>query len=292
MALSSPPGELPPEQLLLAYMKLIDKIIAYHCRRQRFSREEGEDFAQTVKLNMVKDDHSVIRKYEGRSSMETYLGVVIGRMMLDYLNHLYGKYRPSAEAKRLGPLAVQLERLLRRDGLTLEEACQTLKTNHQVKESRKEIEALAAKLPPRTPRQMEGEEQLEQLAQDREGADERALDRERSTERERIRAALGQALATLTPEERLILKMRSEPPVVKIARIAEILKLEAKPLYRRIEKIRSDVRAALERAGVSAEDVRDALGNWKDDDEPGPEGDGGESSPRVRPFPRGGRGRR
>ena len=40
----------------------------------------------------------------------------------DWRNARWGKWRPSAEARRQGALATHLERLMRRDGLTFEEA--------------------------------------------------------------------------------------------------------------------------------------------------------------------------
>ena len=83
--------------------------------------------------------------------MRTYLTVVIHRLFLDYRIRLWGKWRPSAEAKRLGAVAIALERLIVRDGWSFEQAVEVLRTNHAVDESRDELYALHVKLSPCAP---------------------------------------------------------------------------------------------------------------------------------------------
>jgi hypothetical protein len=46
--LPSPPPELTPEQLYLGHLKLIDEIAKHAAQRRHFSREEGEDFADSA----------------------------------------------------------------------------------------------------------------------------------------------------------------------------------------------------------------------------------------------------
>ena len=74
----------------------------------------------------------MLRRFEGRSSLTTYITVVVQRLFLDRRNRLWGKWRPSAEARRLGPTAVLLERLVSRDGWSAEQALETLRVNHGV----------------------------------------------------------------------------------------------------------------------------------------------------------------
>ena len=62
--------------------------------------------------------YDIIDRFEGRSSLRTYLTVVISRMLLDWRNSKYGKWRPSKAALSLGEHAVDLERLMSRDGYT------------------------------------------------------------------------------------------------------------------------------------------------------------------------------
>jgi RNA polymerase sigma factor (sigma-70 family) len=260
--LPSPPGDLPPEQFFLGHLKLIEEIISHCCQRSHFSREETEDFAGFVKLRLIKDDYAVLREFQGRSSPKTYLTTVINNLHKDYRNHLWSKWRHSAEALRLGPVALRLEELLLKEGRTFDEACQILQINEKLGWSEAEIADVRAKLPPRAPRQMVGEERLASEPTRELRPDERLQEQERGATRRRILAALQRALADLPKEDRLLVKMRTE---FSVADIARIWKREQKPLYRRLEKIYRELRKALERQGVRRQEVDEVLGSLEPD---------------------------
>jgi len=59
--LPTPPGDLPPEDLFLGHLKLIEEVISHCCRRSHFSREEVEDFGGHVKCRLIEDDHAIWR---------------------------------------------------------------------------------------------------------------------------------------------------------------------------------------------------------------------------------------
>jgi RNA polymerase sigma factor for flagellar operon FliA len=255
--LPSPPEDLTPEQLYLGHLKLIDEIAEHAARRRHFSREETEDFVSTIRLRLFENDYAIIRKFEGRCTFRTFLTVVINRQMLDYQNHVWGKWRPSAEAKRLGPAAVRLEVLTKREGLSLDEAFKVLQMNEHVEISREELEALAARLPDRNPsRRQEDEEELVNRPADVEPPDERVLTLEKLKRKQEVWEILHSALASLSEEDRLIATMRTE---FQVAQIAKRLGLDQKPLYRRIEKIHKTLRAELEKRGIRSEDVAEIL---------------------------------
>lgn len=255
--LQTPPAELSPEQLYLGYLKHIDEVAQHAARRRHFHGEETEDFVSTVRLKLLEDDYEIIRKFQGKSSFRTFLTTVVERQMLDYQNHLWGKYRPSAEAERLGRAAVRLEMHMVRDGLTFDEACEILRTNEGVELSRQELEEIAVRLPARTPpRRMLSEDELAERPADGETPVESLLGRESSQRKREILELLGAALAKLPSEDHLIAKMRGEFQVV---RIAKALGLEQKPLYRRIEKLLSGLRADLVARGVTAEEIAEVL---------------------------------
>lgn len=251
--LPSPPSELTPEQLFLGHLKLIDEIAKHAAQRRHFSRVETEDFVSTVRLKLLDEEYRIIRQFQGKCTFRTYLTTVIQRQMQDYQNHHWGKWRPSAEALRLGHAAVRLDVLLNRDRLTLDQACQILRTNEGIELSVQELVELAAKLPPHNPpRRMQGEEELADQPSDGEAADERALGLEAAKRKQWILEILRTVLALLSDEDRLIVKMRSEFSVVQIAKT---LKLEQKPLYRRIEKSLKRLRGELERHGITGAEV-------------------------------------
>ena len=140
------------EQLFLSQRALIERVIAWVCAKHGLRGADAEDFRSTVMVRLIEKDYEVVRKFQGLSSFKTYLSAVINRMYLDYQVQRFGKWRPSAEARRLGPVAMRLERLLSRDGLTFDEACGVLLTDPMVKESRDELYAQSLKLPRRVDR--------------------------------------------------------------------------------------------------------------------------------------------
>jgi RNA polymerase sigma factor (sigma-70 family) len=274
---SGTPGEDSVEKLFREQQAAIKKAAAYFCRRYGFSREEIEDFTQHVLLKIWNDNCAVLRKYQGRSSLATYLAMVVQKALLDYVNHHWGKWRPSADAARLGQLAVDLETLLVRDRMGFDEACQTLRSRGATA-TEAELSAIAAQLPPRSPRRVDGSYESEGLgarsaggAHHRTGkpgksaepaatesADETLWTKERLRRRHVVLQALKQALAELPPEDRVIARMLG---AVSIAEIARLWQLDQKALYRRKDKILKRLRKVLEKAGVSAEDVAEFLGH-------------------------------
>jgi len=255
--LPSPPPELTPEEFYLRNLELIDEISKHAAQRRHFSREEREDFVSTVRVKLLDENYRIIRQFQGKCTFRTYLTTVISHLMLDYQNHHWGKWRPSAEALRLGHAAVRLDVLLHREELTLDVACQILRTNEGIELSQKELIELAARLPPHNPpRRMQSEDEIADRTAEGEAPDERVLGLEAAKRKQQILEILRQALALLPEQDRLIVKMRGEFPVVQIAKI---LKLEQKPLYRRIEKILRTLRAELERHGICAEEIAEIL---------------------------------
>jgi RNA polymerase sigma factor (sigma-70 family) len=260
------PPELTPDQLFLAHLSHIERVAAHACRRRGFSREDTEDFVSKVKEKLLEDGYAIIRKFQGKSSMPTYLTVVVQHLFQDHLNHLWGKWRPSEEAKRLGPLAIQLEKMLTRDRISFDEACETLRTNHHVEASPQELADLAAKLPHRAPpRRMESEEALENRPSEELTPDERVDARERGARRQIVLKILKDALKKLPAEDALLARMSGE---LKISEIARQLHLDQKPLYRRRETILKTLRQELESQGVRPEEIGGLFSTPEDDHEP------------------------
>ncbi len=270
------------EELYLANVATITRMAEHACRRYRLRREEVEDFVQGVHLKIINNDYAVLGNFRGKCSLNTYLNFFIQSKLKDHLDHLWGKWRPTALAVRLGDPARRLDELLRRDRLGLSEACQKLRAEGEVKETDRELEELAARLRPRWPGRRgqvaadpggsdpEGcaapgrpEGGAPPLGATVEGTDERLWGAERARHRRRLLAALAEALAALPDEDRLILRMWSEG--FTVAAIARRLGLEQKPLYPRLERLRLKLRQALEKAGFSAEDVDDILDHPDDD---------------------------
>lgn len=248
------------KELFESSLGLVEQVIAFICRRHRLYDARAEDFASYARLALIDSDYAILRKFEGRSSLGTYLTTVIHRLYLDYLNREHGKWRPSAKAKELGPTAVRLETLVSRDSRPVEEAVELLITNDEVPATRSELIELAACLPHHAPRRFEGEATLEHWAGN-DSAEQLALDRERGEVSDRIASSLDDALRALTPDERLILKMRFRDGFT-LAQIAEALHVKPRSLYSRSEKALKKMKRVLESRGVGRGEVASILG-WK-----------------------------
>ena len=262
-------------------LPLIERLLRSVCRRNAFPPDESEEFASWAKLRLIDDDYAVFRKFQGRSSLPTYLTTVIVNLFRDYRIHRWGKWRPSAEAKRLGTEAVQLETLVARDGRTVSEAIAVLRTSFGVTRPVAELEALAARLPERIRRRIESDAALSELASS-DATDDRLLDGERRAVAARAESAVSRALADVDAEERLALKLRFADGL-PIVEIAALLGVPAKPLYGRIERTLTSVRRALERDGLEAPQVLELLG-WSGLDlaiDFGPEGGDGAARPSL-----------
>ena len=240
-------------------LEAIDRAIARVCREARLIGADAEDFASSVRVALLADDCAILRKFEGRSSMPTYLTIVVRRLLVDE-RRAEGRWYPSAEAQRRGPVAVQLERLMVRDWRSFAEAAAIVRREHP-EVTPQELDALVAALPPRVPRPVlvpviEGDE--DRFAGGGTAASRvEALD----VERRAMRASdvVRTVMAMFTAEDRVILRLRFKGDA-SIVSIARALGLEQRPLYRRIEALLARLRAALEAAGVDASSAGDLIG--------------------------------
>jgi RNA polymerase sigma factor for flagellar operon FliA len=270
MTVEKVPGAASGEALLLSQLPLIERVIAATCARYRLSAADADDFSSHVKLRLVEDDYSILRRFEGRSSLGTYLTIVIQRLVLDHRNKAWGKWRPSAEARRGGHVAVLLERLTVRDGHTFEEACEMLTSNHGVTAERAELERLAARFPVRVRRRFQSDDALAETPGADGAPDETLARRDAQRTAAQVSELLRRLTANLEPQDRLILKMRFEDGRT-VADIAATLRLEQKGLYRRLARLLAGLREGFERQGVDTSTIQDLLAAPADIEWSGPE---------------------
>lgn len=247
-----------PSDTYSANRELIEQAIRFACRRHQLYSADAQDFGSTARLHLIENDYAVLRAFRGESKLQTYLSTVLTRCFLDWRNARWGKWRPSAEARRLGAEAIRLETLVVRDGLSFDEACETLRTNLSVALSREELEAMAARLPIRSSRTFVSDEHLERRPAIDGHADRLVREREAAAAAERASDVLRDIVGRFPAQDRLILRMRFFDNF-GIADIARALSLEAKPLYRRIEKLLTELRTSLENAGVTAQVAAELL---------------------------------
>jgi RNA polymerase sigma factor (sigma-70 family) len=254
-----PVKPLDAEDLFLTNLSVIDRAIGYVCHRNRIDRDEGEEFASYVKFKLIESNYAIIRKFEGRASFSTYMTTVIGRMFFQYRVQMWGKWRPSAEAKRLGDKGITVERLLTREGFTYAEVVSILTNRSAPAFSIAEIEAIYVRLPVRQPRPVlvsatDATDNLGPVIEP-----EHDLFSGERGERARQAAAIVDAeMALMDPEDQMILRLRFWAGR-KVPDIGRTLGLDGKKLYKRIDKLLSQLRLALEQSGLGAAEAGELL---------------------------------
>jgi RNA polymerase sigma factor for flagellar operon FliA len=244
------------EAKFLANLPAAERILSALARRHALLPEVAEDFGSWAKLKLIENDYAILAKFRGESSITTYLTVVLAMLFREYRVHEWGRWRPSAEAKRGGALAIRLDTLLNRDNVPLAQAGEILRTAGETSLSDRELADIAAAFPMRTPLRPI---QAIQPGTDAAGpyqADDGIQADEAETESSAAKRALAEALQSLPTEEQLIVRLHFMESMT-VADIARGLSVPQKPLYRRLERALRTLRDLLERAGVSRDHVRE-----------------------------------
>lgn len=248
------------EATYLQYLDSIKRIAAFVARRGHVNADETEEFVQIASVRLWENDYAIIGKFEGRSSFTTYLTTVILRLFHQWRVEQWGKWRPSAEAKRLGDKAILLERLLTRDGYSIAEAVKILTVRSGAEFTVAELEMLYLRLPVRLPRPVLVSEDVSPDALAVEGdADDRVGGRDRERTARKAAEVMDCVLQTLQSDDQLILQMRFWDGK-KVPDIARILHLDQKKIYKRLDKLFLILRKALEAGGVRKSEVETLLG--------------------------------
>ncbi len=244
--------------LLETHYNVIWKKLLHLSRRSGLPEHEAEEFRSWTLIRLVENDYRILASWEGRSTLPTFLTVVLTNLMRDYRTHLWGKWRPTAAAKRQGDEAVLLEQLRDRDGLSLDEAVERMRNEHGVSLSRAELEQMAASFPPRMERRRVGEEELLRIPVDGR-VESRIEDAERSRTEEQLRVLLAPLLRSLSAEDRLLLKLHYWDGLSMNA-ISPLLGRPQRELYSVRDKCLKKIRRNLEAAGLKPERARELLG--------------------------------
>jgi RNA polymerase sigma factor (sigma-70 family) len=252
------PSGASGEAVFLERLKTIERVVTFVCRRNSLRDADAEDFGSWVKLKLIENGYAAILKFDGRNFV-AYITTVIHRLLLDYRIQLWGKWHASAEARRLGEVAIALEVMVVRDGRSVDEALPALRAISP-NLTRAEAEAFAARLPDRTPRpRFVG---LEEVAGELTVSGERVEDVPLASERASLWRRIGEVvdayLHRLDDESRSVLQLRFGAGL-SVAEIARVLRIEQKPLYRVLNRHIAELRRRLRIAGIGWEKARDLL---------------------------------
>ena len=248
------------EQLLLEHLPLIERTARGICRRNLFREDRTEEFVSALKLKLIEADYRVLREHRGESKLSTYLITVITNAFRDFRIQQWGKWRPSAQAKRQGPVAVLLERLVTRDGFTPSQAVEHLACDQRLNQSREQLEALLETLPARAGRKFVGAEALGEIVT-YDGVERGVEARELAPAAARAQALLEQALERLSAEDLLILKLHYRDGAA-LSEVARRLGIEQRSLYARRDRSLDQLRGLLEGGGLTWAEMRSILG-WE-----------------------------
>lgn len=223
------------------------------------SEADAEDFASCVKVRLIDNDYAVLQKFAGHCTFKTFIAVVIHRILLDYRIHLWGKWHPSTDAKRLGAVAVQLEKTLYRDGQTLADAlplCRALDAAVTLAD----LETLAKQLPKRAPRARPVvlDDVSDELHVPPDSIYDASFDRDRATLSDGASDVVREAMNDFSESDQILLRLHFGAEM-KIAEIARVMDVQQKPLYRRLQRCLREFRRRLEAVGITAASVEEIL---------------------------------
>jgi hypothetical protein len=230
------------EQLIEQQRPHVERVAQDLARRHYLASSEIEEFRTALERALERNDYELLRAFDGRCTWETYLTTVVTREFFLFQAAMWGQWRPSSHAIRLGPAAMLLEELVLRDRFTLNDAIDWMRTSHRVDMPRHRLIEFAEELGMQVPGT----------------ADRRSSAARPSAADAALRHALRDSLALVSPDDRLILglRFRDRQP---LTRIAALLRTDVRPLQRRIDTLKNVIRESLLAQGIDACDVEALL---------------------------------
>ncbi len=243
-----------------------------HLARKRFPNDDNTAHLALdhVLEHLQEDDWRRVRSWQGQGKFSTFVGVLAGRSMTDYIRKAYGHQRaPKWLEERGDPVWMEAYRILIIERFERQEAFSLLQTRHPDRHSgrlREIISEVIARCPPKIRYQDHHEASLDEVGetpspdsspeshleiQTRELLE--ALDgyiRGESELPEQVRPLVEKLRENLhlSDEDRLLLRLRFCEGL-KMKQIARMLHLQGDP-YKRLNKILKTVRTACEKAGL------------------------------------------
>ncbi|MDA8020873.1 MAG: sigma-70 family RNA polymerase sigma factor [Thermoanaerobaculia bacterium] len=227
-------------------------------RRGHMRRDQREDFISWALLRMVESNYSLIREWRCEARFRNYLNVVVSRLLLDFRNHRWGRFRVSKVARRHGKAAELLDTLIHRDGFSIDEAVELVWRNHDTGIDRQHLRSLAGKLPAHRNRRVYGLED-ESVPSVPPSAAEDLHRRERQILCKNLQLVLDRALGDLPCDDLRILVMRFCRGFTA-DEIGADLDLDRRRVYQRIETILNRLRRRLCGEGFQAAELLELVG--------------------------------
>jgi len=247
------------EELFLSNLDEIERAARFVAGRSRLSQEDAEDLDSAVKLRLMENNYKVLVSWKKRCVLSTYVASIAHRLVVDEWMKIHGRWRPSAEAKRLGKAAILIEGLLVRDHMPFDDALRSVQRIYPL--SKHQVTAIAARLPHRGPRpRLVALEEEAEPSVSADSVEERVIDHERAAKSQDVNCIV-QALFSSRPDaDRVAFHLRYGENM-SIADIARLLEVDQKQLYRRFDSMHAQIKKAIEAGGITAEEVLDLIGS-------------------------------
>ena len=238
------------------------------------SDNEADELLNEALDHLRSDDFRVLRQYQGKAKLTTYLTTIISNLLIDLVRKKKGRSRVKERAREMGEVAERLYEAVYGRGYSLGEAHGFLQTTWGITASHAELGAMleamrgresflapadAGACWPYTGTEIATEDGIELVVTDPAHSAERMLaddQRERSTRR-----LLDTVLGELSGEDRLILSLRfpsddTEEPRTN-REIAEMLNLTEKAVDNRVRRALNRCRQMILGQGLSLNDLID-----------------------------------
>jgi RNA polymerase sigma factor (sigma-70 family) len=250
-----------PEALLRDGFGVIECVVGRVCRHAGLRDADADDFASVVNLALIEDDYAILRAWQQRSSLATYLMVVVRRLLCDERNRTRGRWEPSAESRRGGAAAILLETLVCRAGRSFEEAVPLV---HAIDPtlSREDLAAILTRIPERSsrPRPSPLHDVDVKTLRSPDEADAGVRSREINRLSAEANRVVRRALASFSVQDQAILRFRFGSSM-SVADIARTMRLPQRPLYRRLDALLRQLGRALIAAGIDMGTAESLIGS-------------------------------
>lgn len=239
------------------------------------TEEDADAFFNDMLDYLKADDFRVLRKFQGKSKITTYITAIISRGAIDLIRKRRGRSRARERAEALGDLGLKVYEAVFQRGYSTLEAYEHLKTAWGITEPLSRIEELAETIRGRQKATFEAPESGAswgnirlRVMQDETGnlvvpasggTPEDAL---MAAQKTRLAGtALAAVLSGLTGEERLLMRMRfpvgEEEAAKELKEISRILGITEKAADNRLRRILLKCREAMLRKGLALSDLVD-----------------------------------
>jgi RNA polymerase sigma factor (sigma-70 family) len=231
---------------------------------------EALELSNQVLDTLQRDNYRVLRQFKGEAKLSTYITAIIARQAVDMVRKKLGRNREKERAQKFGKTAIILyERILLQGG-SLADIYPELKSREKISASLEELEALLDKIKGKkasfayagdnNPVVRNGasvNEEGEYIIPDRSHDPQELLIQEQKNQKRT--EVIRDIISRFNGEERMILRMRFPADTGekqgKIDRIASVLGISEKAVYKRIARILKKCRARLDQAGVTSDEV-------------------------------------